>query len=244
MKIPRFYQTTNMTIGDEIDLSPENHRHAIQVLRLKINEPLVLFNSEGGEYLASITLADKRKSRILIQSFEDTNRESPLSITLALSTIKPDKMNFAIQKAVELGISTIQPMYTKRSVINIKANRLEKKMNHWQGIIIAACEQSGRTKIPVLCEPQSLEKCLDDYSNNTCITMLPNAKKKIAELSTPDIDRRIVLFVGPEGGFTDEEELQMLNYSLTAVNFGSRILRAETAVIAGITSLQLAWGDL
>ena len=148
MKISRFYQKSQMQVGNELELSSANHRHAIQVLRLKLNEEMVPFNGEGGEYLARVISSDKRNSCVILDSFSTVNRESPLSTTLALATIKPDKMDFAIQKSVELGVSAIQPLYTKRSVIKIKKNRLDKKMQHWQGIIIAACEQSGRTKLP------------------------------------------------------------------------------------------------
>ena len=244
MKIPRFYQPTEIHIGEKLDLSPENHRHAIQVLRLNVNDEIVIFNAEGGEYLATIILVEKRKSNILIKSYIDANRESPLEITLALATIKPDKMDFAIQKAVELGVTAIQPIYTKRSVIKIKENRLDKKIKHWQGIITAACEQSGRTTLPTICKPINLEKYLSDSTEGMCITMLPNAKQKITDLANPGITTGVTLLVGPEGGFTDDEEQLMADYSLTAVTFGKRILRAETAAIAGITTLQLAWGDI
>jgi len=240
MKISRFYQATSIVVSEDLELSTENHRHAIQVLRLKVNDTLVLFNDEGGEYLATLTHIDKRKSSVRIDSFSSVNRESPLHITLALATIKSDKMDFAIQKAVELGVSVIQPMTTNRSVIKIK--RLEKKMSHWQGVIVAACEQSGRTVIPQLNEPLNFDKCLKN-ATGTCITMLPNASQKITDLE-PDKKNLISLFVGPEGGFTDEEEKLMMQHSFQTINFGPRILRAETAVIAGITACQIQWGDI
>lgn len=244
MKISRFYQDCGLTFNDEIELSPANHRHAIQVLRLKPEEPLIIFNGKGGEYLARLVYTDKRKSRILLESFNEISRESSLQTTLVLATIKPDKMDFAIQKAVELGISIIQPMYTKRSVIKIKANRLDKKMHHWLGVIIAACEQSGRTALPELREPQTIERCLSEYSNKSSIAMLPGSHPKITQIQGIDASRGISLFIGPEGGFTSEEEQMMLDGKLSAVSFGSRILRAETAAVAGLTACQQRWGDL
>jgi len=248
MKIPRFYQDEDIsqafTEGGELALSVKNHRHAIQVLRLKVEEKLIVFDGRGGEYLAHIKDFDKRKSSVQLVSFTDLNRESPLTITLNLAMIKPDKMDFAIQKAVELGINTIQPIYCERSVIKIKANRLQKKMEHWQGIIIAACEQSGRTKIPEIDEPVTLTDCIKKHSSSKLgIVMLPTAERQLKTLNELEKDQTVALYIGPEGGFTDNEEYEMQENNIKGICFGPRILRAETAVIAGITAIQQRWGD-
>ena len=244
MRIPRFYQEINVELGQQQSLSVVNHRHAIQVLRLKLDETLILFDGNGGEYVAKISTANKRDSAVLLESFSDVNRESPLNSTLVLSTIKSDKMDFAIQKAVELGVSKIQPMISHRSVIKIKADRLQKKMQHWQAIIVGACEQSGRTQIPILEEPVSLEACLNKYKADFCIGMLPTSTEKFSDLKLDKPKQNIALFIGPEGGFTDEEESLMQSYEINTVRFGPRIFRAETAVIAGLTACQQLWGDL
>lgn len=244
MRIPRFYQEVDVEIGQQQSLSAVNHRHAVQVLRLKIDEELIIFDGKGGEYLAKVSVVNKRDSSVLLESFNDVNRESNLNSTLILSTIKSDKMDFAIQKAVELGVSSIQPMISHRSVIKIKADRLQKKMQHWQAIIVGACEQSGRTQIPILEEPLSLEACLKKHDSDFCIGMLPTSTEKFSDLKLTNNEHNVALFIGPEGGFTDEEELLMQSYKIHTVNFGSRILRAETAVIAGLTACQQQWGDL
>ncbi len=244
MKISRFYQVSELQVDDELELSVENHRHAIQVLRLKLGEELILFNGEGGEYTARVIEMEKRNSRVRIEAYSAVNSESPLTSTLVLAMIKPDKMDFAIQKAVELGVTSVQPMLTKRSVISIKANRLDKKMQHWKAVVVAACEQSGRTVIPQILEPLSFEQCLQHYQVSACIAMLPTTDHKFKDLSALNTDAGIALFIGPEGGFTDDEEQLMQQYKVNAVNFGSRILRAETAVIAGLTACQQQWGDL
>ncbi len=249
MKIPRFYQDEDISQvfeeGGELALSVKNHRHAIQVLRLKVEEKLIIFDGKGGEYLAYIKAFDKRKSSVQLVSFIDSSRESTLTTTLNLAMIKPDKMDFAIQKSVELGINIIQPIYCERSVIKIKANRLQKKMEHWQGIIIAACEQSGRTKIPEINDPVTLAECLqkDSISNNLGIVMLPTVKTELKNLNDCEQHQTASLYIGPEGGFTDIEEQQMLESNINGICFGPRILRAETAVIAGITAIQQRWGD-
>ena len=244
MRIPRFYQEIDVQVGQQQSLSAINHRHAIQVLRFKEGDPLTLFDGKGGEYSAKLCVCNKRDSAASLESFTDVIRESPLKSSLILSTIKADKMDFAIQKAVELGITEIQPMISHRSVIKIKADRLQKKMQHWQAIIVGACEQSGRTQIPTLEEPLSLEACLQKHKNDFCIGMLPTSTDKFSDLRLENKESKVALFIGPEGGFTDEEEVMMQTYKINTVNFGSRILRAETAVIAGLTACQQQWGDL
>lgn len=241
MKIPRFYYPENLQINKTLALSPEVHRHAIQVLRLKINEPLILFNGEGGEYLAKITRAEKRHSEVYIERFDDIDRESSLQTTLVLSLIKPDKMDFAIQKSVELGVNAIQPVITDRSVIKIKNDKQDKKLQHWQGIIIAACEQSGRTKIPTVKSPIKLDDWLQQKSDALRIMMLPTAQKRAIDLPQT---QNIELLIGPEGGFTDQEEDKCLQQGLETIVFGKRVFRAETAAIAGLSVLQQRFGDL
>ncbi len=249
MKISRYYQAEPLKIGQLVELSKENHRHAVQVLRSEVGSPLVLFNGEGGEYIAHFVEIGKRHSRVKIEAYNENSTESKLGITLVLAMIKPEKMDFAIQKATELGVSKIQPIYTQRSVIKLKANRLEKKMAHWQGVIISASEQSNRTRLAQILAPLSVENWLEQASAYPLkIAMLPGDYPGLLALaeslpSANDADQ-LALLIGPEGGFTDNEEQLMLQNNVTPVSFGPRILRAETAAIAGITACQLCWGDV
>ncbi len=243
MRIPRFYTEQSLQVALKLDLPRDIHRHAIQVLRLNVNDALILFNGEGGEYLTALMTAERRHSSVNIISYDEVDRESPLEITLALAMIKADKMDFAIQKAVEMGINTIQPLDTKRSVVKLKANRLDKKLAHWDGVIKAACEQSGRTTIPQLHAPTTLESWLQTPSSALCLAMLPGDHPDIASLNPPE-HKRMTLLVGPEGGFTDQEVDLLLSSNIKGIQFGPRILRAETAVIAGIALCQQQWGDL
>ncbi|HHL19337.1 MAG TPA: 16S rRNA (uracil(1498)-N(3))-methyltransferase [Thiothrix sp.] len=248
MRIPRFFQADSFSVNQSIELSPLNYRHAIQVLRLKITNPLILFNGTGGEYHAYIIEVTKKQANVMVERFDAIERESPLQTTLALALIKPEKMDYALQKAVELGVTHIQPLITERSVIRLKANQLEKKLNRWQGIITSACEQSGRTRLPQLHSPIPLNAYLQHESQrNTLhtlrISMLPNAAQSLTTLQQPNLKTAIQLIIGPEGGFTDAEEVLLRQAGTTAISFGSRILRAETAALVGLTALQMQWGD-
>ena len=243
MRIPRFYIDQPLSIGLTLILPQTLHRHAIQVLRLKTAEKLILFNGKGGEYLAELTHVEKRRSELIVQYFNSISRESGLKTTLALAIIKSDKMDFSLQKAVEMGVNHLQPLYTQRSVIKIKANRLDKKMAHWSGIINAACEQSGRTRRPSLQSPLTLAAWLNLPTTAQRLAMLPQATVKLSALDAPK-NNEVELIVGAEGGFTEQEVDLLRGSRVQGVQFGSRILRAETAVTAGLALCQAQWGDL
>jgi len=242
MRIPRFYTTESLVVDTIIDSPNEIHRHAIQVLRLKVGASLILFNGQGGEYSCQIQTAEKRKSSILIQSFNEVSRESSLDITLAQSLIKPEKMDFCIQKSVELGVSTIQPIIADRTVVRIKPNQLNKRLLRWQGIITAACEQSGRTHVPSIHAPIPLTDWLKVATNSQRLMMLPEATENLSTIFKEE--KSTALLVGPEGGFTEKEITLCQNNNIQSINFGSRILRAETAAIAGLSLLQAYSGNL
>ncbi len=199
----------------------------------------------GGEYHARIVEVTKKQASVMVKRFDAIERESPLQTTLALALIKPEKMDYALQKAVELGVTHIQPLITERGVIRLKANQLEKKVNRWQSIITSACEQSGRTRLPQLHSPTPLNTYLQHESqrNTLRISMLPNAAQSLTMLQQPNSETTIQLIIGPEGGFTDAEEALLQQTGATAVSFGPRILRAETAALVGLTMLQMQWGD-
>ena len=242
MRIPRYYIDQVLECGQVVPLPDELHRHAVQVLRGKVDDALILFNGQGGEYHAKFSEVNKRNSSVEITDFDDVDRESSLDVTLVLALIKSDKFDFAIQKAVEMGVTAIQPVTAARSVLNLKAGRLEKKVLHWQGVISSACEQSGRTRIPQLFAVESLNDYLAQDDKRLRITMLPEAEKSLSEVEV--IDQPISLLVGPEGGFHDDEVALMNHHNIQAIKFGPRILRAETAVIAGLSLCQSYWGDI
>ena len=242
MRIPRYYIDQTLYEGETVDLPDTLHRHAIQVLRGKVGDQLILFNGQGGEYLATFSAVAKRASSVQVQSFDPVDRESSLDLQLNLALIKSDKFDFALQKAVEMGVNRFQPIITARTVINLKGNRLEKKHQHWLGIIHSACEQSGRTAIPELLPALSLDATLAQNDQRLTLVMLPEAKATLKSMARPE--QAVTLVVGPEGGFNDSEVALMHSMQVQTVRFGPRIFRAETAAIAGLTLCQSLWGDL
>lgn len=242
MRIPRFHLPHPIQAGQQLDLPPTLFRHAIQVLRLSAGEPLILFNGDGGEYLARLETVGKRSATVLIENFSSANTESPVQLTLALAIIKPEKMDFALQKAVELGVTHIQPLITQRSVVRIGKEKADKKVEHWEGIAIAACEQSGRTRLPSISSPLTLDAWLEQETAGSRLLLVPGEFPSIHQLPA-QLRPPIALLIGPEGGFTDEEVAQCLQAGMTAVSLGPRILRAETASIAALALLQHRYGD-
>ncbi len=247
MRIPRFFLQQPLQCDTEITLAPELFRHAIQVLRLKAGAVLILFNGEGGEYLATLSAVNRRSAQAKITEFTPANRESKLDLTLVQSIIKPDKMDFAIQKSTELGVNHIQPLLSQRSVIRPGRDQLEKKQTHWQAVAISACEQSGRTNIPQVLPAQTLSSWLiGSQRDATRLILMPDAQPIIRQLqpTAPHSAQAFCVVIGPEGGFTAEEAEQCLHSGVQPVSLGPRILRAETAAMTVIALLQQQFGDL
>ncbi|MDQ1362945.1 MAG: rRNA (uracil1498-N3)-methyltransferase [Pseudomonadota bacterium] len=241
MRIPRIYQPVALTPGQPVELEKTAAHHLTRVLRMQDNEQIILFNGDGGEFLAHLQL--QGKSVIAhIDQFVDRDTESNIHITLLQGISKGERMDICIQKAVELGVNKIIPVFCQRTVVNIKGERSDKKQQHWQGIIINACEQSGRTKIPELIEPIKLQEALQLPATGLKLTLSPDAHSTLPQLAISEKD--ISLLIGPEGGLDSREvELAQAN-GFQAIRMGPRILRTETAAIAAITALQILRGDL
>lgn len=243
MRIPRFYCPCPLALEQTLNLPEEVFRHAIQVLRLQIGESLLLFNGEGGEYLAELTAINKRSATVLIQKFDPSDGESSLTLTLVQALIKPDKMDFALQKAVELGISAFQPLITQRSVVRTDKEKIDKKLQHWQAVVVSACEQSGRTKLPKIYAPQTLNQYLSQLDDSTTYLLLaPGSRQDLSQVTVKT--NHLAVLIGPEGGFTTEEVEACLVAKMQGIALGKRILRAETASTSVLAILQLLHGDL
>jgi 16S rRNA (uracil1498-N3)-methyltransferase len=244
MRIPRIYTNQTLTPGGEIDLESEAARHLVQVLRFRCGSMLTLFNGDGFDYNAELLIADKRKCRIKIRLRGEPEPPLPLNIELAIGISKGERMDFAVQKAVELGISCISLLLTERSVVRLSALRLEKRMDHWQKIVIGACEQSGRKRIPEIRTVGRLENWFATTSRkNIGLVLDHRAESTLASLKHPISQQAISLLVGPEGGLTEDEVVAATKLGFIPIRLGPRILRTETAPLAAVSAIQTLWGD-
>jgi len=240
MKNIRIYQAGTLAEGKAITLDKAASNHLLRVLRLKNNQIFTLFNGEGGEFSCRLEISGK-SAITHVDSFIQTHKESPLNIHLFQGISKGERMDFAIQKSVELGVHSITPVFCARTVVNLKADRLDKKLQHWQSIAISACEQSGRNVVPMINKPCSLENALQLNSDSLKIILEPSSNSSLKNM-TPN-NNLFSLYIGPEGGFSNEEIILAKQNNVQGVTLGPRILRTETAALSAITAIQLLWGD-
>lgn len=241
MRIPRFYCPQLDSEQALLDLPEHVHRHAVQVLRLKPGAIIRLFDGQGTEFEASLTEVEKRHSRAKLETQLENASESPLPITLLQGISRGERMDFAIQKAVELGVSTIVPVVTERCNVQLSRDRADKRLQHWQGVLISACEQSGRAFLPDLMPVTTLEQTLSTSDDALKLVLDPQAETGFHDLQPP---ARLTLLIGPEGGLSDNEISLAQAQGFTALKFGPRILRTETAATAALAVVQTLWGDL
>lgn len=240
----RLYVDAALAVGQSLALPDDAFRHWVQVLRARLGERVVLFNGRGGEYAATLTQLNRRDATVLIDSHAEIDRESALQLMLAQAVSKGDRMDYTLQKAVELGVSTIQPLISERSVVKLDAERWDKKIEHWQGVVIAACEQSGRTRVPRLLPVLKLQAWLDQPLEPASMMRLTLAPTATAALRDLPRQTAACLLVGPEGGLSDAEIAQAAARGYGAVRLGPRVLRTETAGVAALSAMQALWGDL
>jgi len=242
MRTIRIYQPGTYQTGDVITLSASATQHVGLVLRMTIGETLTLFRGDNYEFKTTLVSVQKKHIQARIESMTLVNRESPRKIHLVQALVKGDKMEWIIQKAVELGVSSITPLITERSVVRLNTERLQKKQLQWETIAIAACEQSGRNHLPVIHPTCSLEQYVKTSSKTQRWILSPEATQ-----TWPKIDANaseLALLIGPEGGFSDEEIKYAQDHHTQSIRLGPRILRTETAAITGIGIMQMKYGDL
>ncbi len=242
MRIPRIYQASTFTVGMSVALDDEAASHVGRVLRMSSGEQVSLFNGDGNEYLAQIESASKKNVQVTILSSVANESESPLHLHLGQVISRGDRMDFTIQKSVELGVNTITPLFSERCGVKLSGERLEKKIQQWQKIVIGACEQSGRSVIPQVRPAMSLEAWSAEQTDSLKLNLHPRAAHGIGGLTLPT--PRVRLLIGPEGGLSETEISMTEQYAFTDVLLGPRVLRTETAALTAISSLQLRFGDL
>ncbi len=240
----RFFEPQNLQVGSLVTLSENAATHATKVMRLNIGDTLTLFCGDGADYACELTSVQKNLVMARVQSKQTIDNESPLNISLLLGMSAGDRMDIAIQKAVELGVNRIVPVKTERSVVKLDEEKAKKRVTHWQNIAIAACEQSGRALVPKVEAPVALSTLLaKPCANDTLrITLDPLADKKLANLTKPVGE--IQLLIGAEGGLSTNEIALASQQGFVGVQLGKRILRTETAPLAAIAVMNALWGDL
>ena len=242
MSEPRVYVDLDLAVGLVMALPEEAYRHLVIVLRRIPNDAVTLFNGRGGEYAAKIESVAKRKLTVRIEDFRAVERESPLPVILAQAVSKGERMDYSIQKAVELGVGMIQPLITDHVVVRLDAERWARKQEHWQGVAIAACEQSGRTRVPKVLPVADLRDWLNTGPAEVLRLVLSPAAAPVA--LKRQANQPVVLLVGPEGGLS-EVELKLADLAgFAALSLGSRVLRTETAGVVALSILQSKFGDL
>jgi 16S rRNA (uracil1498-N3)-methyltransferase len=241
MRKIRIFQNHDLSPDEVIQLDEGASRHLAQVLRLATGDEVILFNGDGGDYLARIEAIDKKKTTVSIQNKFENTTESRLDVHLFQGISKGDRMDTAIQKSVELGIKSFTPMVCERTVVRTSKERNDKKLQHWENIIINACEQSGRAFIPDLSPVMNYEDALHCLTPVQSILLHPDQEQSISQIELDN--QRINILIGPEGGFSDREFELANKHGFKLVSMGKRILRTETAPIAAIAVLQSRFGD-
>jgi 16S rRNA (uracil1498-N3)-methyltransferase len=241
MSAPRFYLDQPLAPGARFSLPPGPARHAARALRLAVNDAITLFNGRGGEFAARIERIHRDDVAVSVSGFADVERESPLRVMLAQGISSGERMDYTLQKAVELGVAAIQPIAARRSVVKLAGERADRRVVHWQGVVASACEQCGRNLVPVVAPPLPLAQWLGQQQGGRLLFLSPLAEAPLAELPPPAAPDWLV--AGPEGGFEADEIAALHAAGATPVRLGPRVLRTETAALAALAAMQTLWGD-
>ena len=239
----RFYHSNPLDLNQIIILDEFSSHHALRVMRVKVDDFLILFNGDGFEYRGRVSDINKKTINIEILSKEKNNNESPININLFQSISSNEKMDMVIQKATELGVSSIQPIFTSRSTVKLSLDRIKKRLIHWRQVSISACGQSGRSKIPTIKSPIGFDRFVEGITTNSLNLLLhPDNSRESSNLPN-EYSGDINIFIGPEGGFSQDEVLLLKKQNCINIQLGPRILRTETAPLAIIAILQYKYGD-
>lgn len=244
MRIPRLYYPGSLAPDQQINLPPERANYLLNVLRLKTGAALYLFDGKGHEFTATLTLAPRKQASVTTGQAVERDNESPLQITLAQGISHGERMDYTLQKAVELGITHVQPLETRRTNVKLDGARRDKRRQHWQQVMISACEQSGRSVVPNCAPIDTLGNWLSTLKDDGTLKLLldPKATQGLSALTNSATN--ILLLAGPEGGLAEEEAALLYQYGFKGLRLGPRILRTETAAVAALVGLQTLLGDL
>ena len=241
MRIPRFYEPSDLSTGQTHALSEAVTQHVSRVLRMKAGDQITLFNGQGSEFLCTLARVDKRHVDVDIISQTSLPRSSPLKIHIGQAISRGERMDYAIQKATELGMSCMTPLFTERCEVRLNNERRDKRTQHWQQIAISACEQSLRNELPLIQPIQPLQDWIYDVEADLKLVLHHHTEQPLGDFPRPS---SIALLIGPEGGLSEAEVTAALNAGFKPVAFGPRVMRTETAPVAAQAVLQYLWGDL
>lgn len=241
MRLSRLYLEHPLYEGTEISLDESRSHYLLRVLRLKPGDALRVFNGDGHEYNAELEDATKKRATVRVHNTLSPQCESPLHIEVGQGIARGERMDFVLQKSVELGANALTPLWTHRSQVKLDSKRMEKRLAHWRGIVHSACEQSGRVYIPALNPPLDFNAWLTTPSDGLSLVLSPHSSMTLKELAPAT---RVRVLIGPEGGLEDDEISMAEKNGFQTIRLGPRILRTETAALATLAALQTLWGDL
>ena len=242
MRIPRIFTDSPLAVGSQSQLDDNAANHVGRVLRMQAGQALLLFNGDGHDYHATITEAGKKHVLVAVTEAAENETESPLRVVLAQTLSKGDRMDYAVQKAVEMGVSEIVPLTTERCDVKLKGDREDKRLRHWQQVAISAAEQCGRARVPEIQPVMTVQQWLEHAQ--ACDLRLVLHHRTEQSLNTLEKPSSIALMIGPEGGLTAEEIALAESRGFLPVALGPRVLRTETAPVAAIALCQWLWGDI
>jgi 16S rRNA (uracil1498-N3)-methyltransferase len=244
MAAPRVFTDQALAAGARIALEAGPSHHLLRVLRLKAGTEVHVFNGRGGCHRARLAGSDGARALVEVGAIDRADRESPLAVTLAIGISRGERMDWIVQKSVELGVTAIQPLTTQRTEVRLKGERSARKLTHWRQIAIAACEQCGRNRIPEIQAAKPFQAVFDTPAQaaELRLVLAPGAGQSLAGLA--DAPQSLSLLIGPEGGLAAEEIAAAKAAGFLAVGLGPRVLRTETAPLAALAICQARWGDL
>ena len=240
MRIPRFYDPQSLQLDQLVELNDTVVQHVCRALRMRVGDELILFNGDGLEYKAQLETVEKRRASARITQQDDRHIESPLDIRIGQSLSRGERMDYAVQKATEMGMQQMFPLFSERCEVKLSTDRQDKRIRHWQQVAISACEQSGRCKVPTIGAPQTLEQWVKQEDAELKLVLHHHTATPLAEMDAP---ASIALLIGPEGGLTEQEVELARDHGFQPVAFGPRVMRTETAPVAALALLQYLWGD-
>ncbi|MFT6916040.1 MAG: 16S rRNA (uracil1498-N3)-methyltransferase [Motiliproteus sp.] len=241
MRLTRVYEPQPLIEGAEISLSDSAVQHLGRALRMRPGESVLLFDGAGHEHRAELLELSKRSISVRVGPASQRSQESSLAIELGQVMSRGERMDYAVQKATELGVTRIQPLFSERCEVKLSSERQDKRLQHWQQVAISACEQCGRSQVPEILPPLSLSLWLARTDGELKLVLHPDAAKPLSQRQPP---ASVDLLIGPEGGLSDQEIAQARDAGFESLQLGPRVLRTETAPVAALSVLQYLWGDL